>query len=252
MGGAAKSVTHAAKNAFSNPIRGLTAISTLGTSELARRTPIGNALYSLPEKASNGLLGTHYGQTGSPDIGGSGPFQVDAAQSTADQAAINALGEKQYADTLGAIDTNSAAQQKYAGDVINRSLPGIEETLNSQHLLNGSGLGQEVGRQATSYAQDLASQNATQKMGALTGKQGFQTGALQRGLSLEDFVNQANVAKTIGAQMAPPVPNGKGTAVSGLGAGATAGTAIMPGWGTAIGAGLGYLGGGGANGGRGK
>lgn len=179
----------------------------------------------------------------------SGPFSLDPNQYASDKSAIQAEGQKQYQDTLGAIDTNAAEQQKYAGDTINRMLPGIYEDLNSKHLLNSSATGDEIGRQASYLGQDVASQRATAIQQALAGKQSFDTGSLQRGLSLEDFINQSNVAKTIGAQMAPQVGNGKGTAVSGLGAGATAGTSIMPGWGTAIGGGLGYLAGGGLNGG---
>lgn len=175
----------------------------------------------------------------------SDPFTFDPQQASADQQGIMALGNQQYDDTLAAIDKNSAAQQDYAGQTVNKMLPGIEENLNSQHLLNSSALPQEIARQATYYGQDLASQRASAIQNALVGKQGFQTGAVQRGLSLEDFANQAKVAKAIGATVAPQVGNGKGTAVAGLGAGASAGTAVMPGWGTAIGALGGYLAGGG-------
>ncbi len=64
MCGAAKAVG----NAFSNPIRAATAIGTFGTSELARKTPIGNAVFSAPEKLANGLLGTKYGTGGVGDM----------------------------------------------------------------------------------------------------------------------------------------------------------------------------------------
>src|SRR6185295_291262 len=52
------------KKAFSNPVRGLTAIGTFGTSEIARKTPIGNAVFSAPERLSNGLFGSKYGTDG--------------------------------------------------------------------------------------------------------------------------------------------------------------------------------------------
>lgn len=221
----------AVKQAFSNPIRGLTAIGTFGTSELARRAgPIASSLAKLPESASDAILGTHYGQTGSPDIGGGGPFQLDVGQSTADQAAINQLGSKQYADTLAGIDTNAAAQQEYAGQTINRMLPGIYEDLNSRHLLNSSALPTEIARQATNSAQDIASQVAQAKMGALSGRQGFESSALNRGMTLEDFVNSANVSKSIGASFAPIQPNGKqnfGTVASGVGSLASAAKLAM-------------------------
>lgn len=166
------------------------------------------------------------------------PFMFDQGQFDSDRAAIYQEGQKQYDETLKLIPAEVA-------NSINRSLPMLKEELNANGLLNSSAYGNEVARRQSDLAQNLVTQ-------AVQGRQGFQTGALQRGLSLEDFVNQAKVAKSIGATMAPQVGNGKGTAVAGLGAGATAGTAVMPGWGTAIGAGLGYLGGGGMSSGRGK
>ncbi len=181
------------------------------------------------------------------------PFNMDPAQSTADQQAINALGQQQYTDTLAGIDKNSSAQQKYASDQLKQITPQVAEDLNSQHLLNSSAYPQELARQATILSQGVGTQNAQQKMAALQGLQGSQLGAVQRGLSLQDFSNSAKVAQSIGATTAPPPPNSKGTAVQGASAGATAGTSILPGWGTAIGAGAGYLAGGVAGGGaRGK
>ena len=158
------------------------------------------------------------------------PFTFDAAQAAADQAAINNLGEKQYKELI----------EKAPGIVSNtlaQVLPSIAEDYNAGHLINSTAYPQEVARQASNLTQNLV-------LPAITGRQNYQASALQRGLSLEDFVNEANVAKAIGAQMAPQVNNGKGTAVSGLGAGASAGSAFGP-WGAAIGAGLGYLAGGG-------
>lgn len=210
------------KKAFSNPVRGLTAIGTFGTSELARKFgPVPKQLAGLPESAANALMGTHYGESGTPDIGGGGPFQLDRGQMDANQAAITGLGNQQYTDTLSAIDTNAEAQQRYAGQTIDRMLPGIYEDLNARHLLDSTALPTEIARQANNSAQDIASQVATAKLGALQGRQGFETGALQRGMSLEDFINQSNVAKSIGATMAPVQPNGKqnfGTVAQGLGA----------------------------------
>jgi hypothetical protein len=251
------------KKAFSNPIRGLTAIGTFGTSELARKLgPVPKYVASLPEHVTNSLIGTHYGNTGTADIGGGGPFNLDVNQLNANQAAINEMGKKQYGDTMDFINQDQGdrvtARQKLADALTQQAassfkfnLPGIEEDLNARHLLNGSGLGQEIGRQQGQIAADIANQvgvegakdidlGSQQRAAALTGRQGFETGALQRGFSLEDFVNQANVAKTIGAQMAPQVGNGKGTAVAGLGAGAAAGAPFGP-YGSAIGGGLGAL-----------
>lgn len=182
-------------------------------------------------------------------------FNFDPNQSANDSAAINAEGEKQYNDTMGAIDTNSIAQTKRAKDLFGQMLPDIAENAQAAHLYDSTGYGQEVGRQQANIASQVASDQAQQRGAALAAKQGFQTGALQRGMGLEDFINQANVSKAIGAQMAPQAPSSKATgtsgALSGAGSGATIGTSIMPGWGTAIGAvggGLaGYMGGASAN-----
>lgn len=219
MGG---SVGGAVKNTFSNPVRGLTAIGTFGTSELARKLgPVPKRLAGLPEELSNSLLGTHYGDTGSPDVGGSGPFQLDANQLAANKAEILGLGNKQYADTVSGIDQNVAAQNQHAKDLFGFMLPDIAENAQAAHLYDSTGYGQEVARQQAQIASQTASDAANQRFSALSGRQGFETGALQRGLSLEDFINQANVAKTIGAQMAPQPPSGKqnfGTVAQGAGA----------------------------------
>ncbi len=169
-----------------------------------------------------------------------GPFSIDPNQMAGDQTAINELGEKQYGETLTGIDEVGKGAQKYASETIDRMLPGIYEDMNARNLFQSSATGQEVGKQASYLAQDVARDQAEKRLAALTGRQGFQTSALQRGLSLEDFINQANVAKTIGAQMAPQVPSGKGTTVSGIGAGAAAGAPFGP-WGSAIGGASGAL-----------
>lgn len=207
MGG----VVNTVKKTFSNPIRGLTAIATFGTSELARKLgPIPKTLASLPETASDQLLGTKYGETGNADIGGSGPFQVDPNQVLANKAAIEAEGKRQYEQTLEELGRVGASNTQRAGSLFKSMLPDIAENAQAAHLYDSTGYGQEVARQQANIASEIANQEAQQRLGALTNLQGFQSGALGRGLSLEDFINQANVAKTIGAQAAPQVGNGKG------------------------------------------
>jgi hypothetical protein len=243
MGGAANTVKSVIKNPLkATPIgmgyklatqggpvgRGFAGLMSGGLSEAVQKNP-----YDLPINSPFGPK-----TNGSQPI--SGPFELDQAQFGADRSAIQELGNKQYTDTLAGIDKNASEQQKYAGEMLKRMTPDIEEGLNAQHLLNSSALPQEIAKQASNLSQDVASQRANAIQAALTGRQGFETGALQRGLSLEDFVNQANVAKSIGAQFAPQVGNGKGTAVSGLGAGAAAGAPFGP-WGAAIGGGAGAL-----------
>lgn len=235
--------------------RPLSAFSTGGISEFAQRNPFGVPI--------NNPLANAFGNGDHPSSSGiSGPFSLDPAQFEGDRAAISDLGKRQFDDTTGFINQDqtdrATARQKLADALTQQAassfklnLPGIEEDLNARHLLNGSGLGQEIGRQQGQIASDIVNQvgiqgaqdidlASQQRSSALTGRQGFETGALQRGLSLEDFINQANVAKSIGAQMAPQVSNGKGTAVAGLGAGAAAGAPFGP-WGSAIGGGLGAL-----------
>lgn len=194
--------------------RALLGAATGGLSEFAQKNP-----YGLP--VNNPLAGVfgNGGSSNNPYV--SGPFSLDPNQLASDTGNINALGQKQYGDTLSAIDTNSAAQTKRASDLFSQMLPDIAENAQAAHLYDSTGYGQEVARQQSNLASQVASNAADQKLQALQGLQGFQTGALQRGQSLEDFINQANVAKTIGAQMAPPPPNGKqnfGTVASGVGA----------------------------------
>ncbi len=196
-------------------------VATGGLSEFAQKNPYGTPLpFKNPIRTGiQGVLGLSGDQNASPSI--PGPFGLDPAQSAADQAAITGLGNKQYSDTLGAIDTNSAAQTQRAKDLFGQMLPDIAENSQAAHLYDSTGYGQEVARQQSNIASQVASDAAQQKMQALSGRQGFETGALQRGQSLEDFINQANVAKTLGGQMAPPPPTGKqnfGTVAQGVGA----------------------------------
>ncbi len=223
MGGAAKGVANKVG-------RGVSGVLTLGGSEIARNNlSQKNALNQTLNAPGSIVTGgqSTYANPLNPGMSAAGnpylpgPFGFDPAQSAADQAAITGLGQKQYSDTLGAIDTNSAAQTQRAKDLFGQMLPDIAENSQAAHLYDSTGYGQEVGRQQANIASQIASQGAEQKMQALQGRQGFETGALQRGQSLEDFINQANVAKTLGAQMAPPPPNGKqnfGTVASGVGA----------------------------------
>jgi len=211
------------KKAFSNPVRAATAISTFGTSELARKMgPVPRYIASLPEQGFNALTGAHFGEGGeTPNIGGSGAFTLDPYQLAKDKGDITGLGKQQYADTLEAIHSNSDAANAHAKDLFKTMLPDIAENAQAAHLYDSTGYGQEVARQQSQIASQLAMDEADKKLAALSGRQGFETGALQRGQSLEDFINQANVAKTIGAQMAPQAPTGKqnfSTVAQGVGA----------------------------------
>lgn len=221
MGGAAKKIANTVARVGSG-------VYTLGGSEIARKKlpakSVVNQAFQAPgtiltggQSTINGYGGD--GQSSAPrDFG---PFGLDPDQANRDRSEILGLGEKQYQDTLGAIGTNSVAQTQRAKDLFGQMLPNIAENAQAAHLYDSTGYGQEVGRQQSDIASRIASEEAQQKMQALTGRQGFETGALQRGQSLADFTNQANVAKALGAQMAPQAPTGKqnfGTVAQGVGA----------------------------------
>lgn len=224
MGGAANTIK-----------RGVTAGLTGGLSEFARQDPFGAQVGNINPiaNAAKGILPswmTGYGSQTNPYI--SGPFSLDPNQLASDKSAIQNLGESQDAQnqqyiTQDASDRSSArdklsqlltqqAQQSFA-----QTLPQTAEDYNAGHLLNSSGYGNEVARQQANLAAQIANRVALQgvsdidrqsqlKQGALQNLQGFGQSGLGRQLSLEDFVNSANVAKTIGAQAAPQVSNGKG------------------------------------------
>lgn len=221
---------------------------TGGLSEFAQANPFGasvnnpiNPLASdLTKHLGIGLFGPAQGQS-NPYI--PGQFSLDPNQLANDTSGINNLADQQYKDiqSYNTSDQNTRAQSRQAlSDALtkqsqayfNQGLPATEETLNAQHLLNGSGLGQEIARQQGNLAANIANQVGVQgsndinrasdiELAGLQGKQGLNQSALSRGFSLEDFINQANVAKTIGAQTAPQVSNGKGQTgalLSGVGA----------------------------------
>lgn len=210
------------KGKLSNFVSGADDIGSLG---------LGNSL---------GVTKGVFGGGGSAAATANPSFNFDPYQSTNDQAAINAEGQKQYGQTLAGINDVSTANTQRAKDLFGEMLPDIAENAQAKHLYDSTGYGQEVGRQQASIASAVANQEAQQKLGALGGLQGFQTGALQRGMSLEDFVNQANVAKAIGATMMPQAPSSKATGLSGGVSGAAAGAPFGP-WGAAIGGGAGLL-----------
>lgn len=133
--------------------------------------------------------------------------------------------------------------------------PGVYEDLNSRGLLRSSALGDALAKERAKLeagtAEQFAQQGLTDRDADISGidkilqsTQSFQTSGLERKFTLEDFNRESDIARTLGAQVAPTVKSGKsvlGGVASGAGAGAAAGTAISPGWGTAIGAGLGAV-----------
>lgn len=164
-------------------------------------------------------------------------------------------------DALAQMLTQQAQQS------FQQTLPQTAEDYNSGHLLNSSGYGNEVARQQSNLAAQIASSlgiaglsdigyGSTEKAQALAQLQGmntnalqtgqsFDTAALNRGFSLADFDKQAQLSQQLGALSAPQVGGGKGAAgsvLSGIGSLAPLAGAAFGGPGGAIaGAGLGSL-----------
>jgi hypothetical protein len=198
---------------------------TMGMSELGRPNPYG--IPGLDNPLGNGSIGNMFGGQNNPYV--SGPFSLDPNQLSADQSALTGLGKTQQGDI------NALAQQQYdqtlknvpsevAGS-IQQENPQIMEDLNKGGLLNSTAYPQEIARQQEYLTQNLV-EPATQALFAgqqsgLQTAQGLQTGAVQRGLSLEDQINNANISKSIGQAFAPAPPTGKqnfGTTAQGIGA----------------------------------
>lgn len=218
----------------SNPVsavtRGLGDVATFGTNELAGN-PIGNGTNKLlggtGGLGTGSIYGSMFGGTNNPYV--SGPFSLDPNQVSGDQSVINNLGSTQQNQI------NQLAQQQYdqttkqipttVANEIQQENPAIMESLNSGGLLTSSAYPQEIARQQSILTQGLempAIQGLQQaQQGGLGVAQSAGTAAAQRGMSLEDFINQANVSKTIGASMAPAAPSSKaqaGTTMQGVGA----------------------------------
>ncbi len=256
MGGAAKAVG-----------TGLGDVFTLGTDRIGGASNpmnrIGNDIGSVltlgasGQPLTNPINGNPLNPFGSPSSSSSStsPFVLDPNQVAADTGAITGLGATQGAaqSALGQSQYNQTTQQiptTVAND-IQQENPQIMETLNQNHMLDSSAYPQEIARQQEYLTQNLqmpALQQLQQtQTGALGTTQGAGQAGLGRQLSLEDFVNQANVAKSIGASAAPQVGNGKGqtgTLLSGLGSTAPL-FGAMKGIGKGAGAGAGAAGAGG-------
>lgn len=223
--------------------RGVTAGLTGGLSEFAQRNPFGvpinNPLNPTP------IPPTNYG----------GPFTISPEELAAQRASVEGLGKQQFDETNNFITgdqaARAAARRNLAESLTNQgqavfqqSLPATEERLNAQHLLNGSGLGQEIARQQSNLATNIANTVGTlgandidlasqERAGALGAFHGMQTGGLQRQQSLEDLIRSANLAKQTGAALAPaPQQSGKaatGQFLQGVGSLAPLGAAIFGG-----------------------
>lgn len=209
-------------------------LGTMGLAEFKQSNPFG-----IPGNP----LASVFGNGSQSGAGVSGPFTLDPAQFTADRAAISGEGQKQFNDTNAFINSDATARSAARDQLANvlntqaknsfsQMLPDIAENSQAAHLYDSTGYGQEVARQQAALESGIQSQlgqqgvqdiynTSNQRAAALQGQQGFGSAALQRGLSLEDQINNANISKSIGAAFAPQPPSGKsqfGTTAQGIGA----------------------------------
>lgn len=141
--------------------------------------------------------------------------------------------------------------------LFDRNKPQIAEQAQAEGLFNTSGYGEGLARYQTQLDENIANILAQQGIAdrdvdinalstALATQQSYQGQGLSREFSTNDYTKQLTDAMRYGQMMTPSKPSGKGGgggAAQGAGAGAAIGTQIMPGWGTAIGAGVGAIGG---------
>lgn len=206
MGGMAKTV----KKVVSNPGRLLSDVSTFGKYEGLRKLPgPAGELVRTPENTINGIFGR------TPQIGGgSSDFYLDPEQMAADQNSLDALMKTDSEARAASRSKLSDALIKQNQEVFRQGMAGTLEDLNSRGLANSSGVGQEFARQQGDISSNISNQIATLGAGDIENESALRQAGLSRKFSMEDFINQANVAKSIGAQTAPQVPSGKGSALS--------------------------------------
>jgi hypothetical protein len=168
-----------------------------------------------------------------------------AEQSRQAYEAENAIRSGRLTDLAGLLSKQE--DQKFSQDS-----PGIYEDLNSRGLLRSSGLGDALAREKAKLAGDSANtlmqQGLTDRDAQIQGiqdilarTQSFQTSGLERKFTLEDFQKEADLSKSLGANLAPTVKPGNSVLSGVLGgavAGGGAGAALGP-WGAGIGAVLG-------------
>lgn len=202
-------------------------IATGGLAAFGQSHPLALGPWGGPENPLGSAGGIFGGPTPDPYV--PGPFTLDpnlvkadksaiTDQGASQQAQLENLAKQQYQETLGNVPSEVAG-------AIQQENPQIMEDLNKNGLLTSSAYPQEIARQQEYLTQNLllpaTEQLQSAETGALQTGQGFKTGALQRGLSLEDQINNANISKQLGKVFAPQAPTGKqnfGTAASGVGA----------------------------------
>lgn len=191
-------------------------------------------------------------------------------EATKDQNRL--LAEAEYQKQLGLTnatssqDTRTQLLQQYADLIAQQqnaqfdtNAPGIYEDLNTRGLLRSSELGNAFGREKAKAAETLATQVGLQglqdRQANLNDISGINDqysqgryGAIQRGMSLEDFARQTKAAQLTGLALAPipqAAPSAKGgSALQGAIGGGTIGASVGGPVGAGTGALLGLVGGG--------
>lgn len=183
-----------------------------------------------------------------PVNGGIGAVGGEAGR---DEARLLAEAEFQKKMQLGNADTTQAERERMLKDysdliasqqnrILDENAPGLYEDLNTRGLLRSSELGNAIGRERAKAASVLQENVGLQglkdreaRLADITGAQNQYAqgryGAIQRGMSLEDFVRQTKAAQLTGQALAPlpqAAPSSKGGQAAMIGAGANVVTAM--------------------------
>lgn len=144
-----------------------------------------------------------------------------------------ATQRQQYLDELAGM-LNQQSERQFT-----ESLPGMYEDLNTRGLLRSSALGDrmstEKAKMAAKVQEQIAMQGLQDRMAGVGEMGGIEDqylksryGAINRQMSLEDFVRQTEASKLLGmatAPITPAVPSGKGSAGLQTGLGVASGVA---------------------------
>lgn len=126
---------------------------------------------------------------------------------------------RQYLDELSGL-LNQQSEREFT-----ESLPGLYEDLNTRGLLRSSALGESMSKEKSKMAarinEQIAMQGLQDRMAGVGELGGIEDqylksryGAMNRQMSLEDFVRQTEASKLLGmatAPITPAVPSGKGS-----------------------------------------
>lgn len=168
-----------------------------------------------------------------------------------DEARLLAEAEFQKKMQLGEADTTQAERERMLTDysnlistqqnrILDENAPALYEDLNRRGLLRSSELGNAMGRERAKAAailqENVGFQGLKDRESRLSDITGINNqyaqgryGAIQRGMSLEDFVRQTKAAQLTGQALAPlpqAAPSSKGGQAAMIGAGANVVTAM--------------------------